>query len=67
MNSGKVHFLSLPNLATDEVETLDDPWNVKVDPAVLNLSTTAYKRRWRDPTTRHWLLLLVEGLSLIHI
>lgn len=61
MNSGKVHFLSLPNLATDEVETLDDPWNVKVDPAVLALSTTAYKRRWRDPTTRHWLLLLVEG------
>lgn len=61
MNTGKVHFLSLPNLATDEVETLDDPWNVKVEPAVLNLSTSDYKRRWRDPLTRHWLLLLVEG------
>lgn len=61
MNSGKVHFLSLPNLATDEVEILNDPWNVEVDPKVLAMSTAEYKRRWRDPTTRHWLLLLVEG------
>ena len=61
MNAGKVHFFSLPNLATDEVELLDAPWNVKVDEKVLNLSTTEYKKRWRDPTTRHWLLLLVEG------
>ena len=61
MNAGKVHFFSLPNLATDEVEVLDAPWNVKVDESVLNLSTTDYKRRWRDPTTHHWLLLLVEG------
>lgn len=61
MNTGKVHFFSLPNLATDEVEIVDAPWNVRVDPAVLRLSSTDYKRRWRDPTTRHWLLLLVEG------
>lgn len=61
MNAGKVHFFSLPNLATDEVEIVDAPWNIKVDPKVLALSTADYKRRWRDPATRHWLLLLVEG------
>lgn len=61
MNAGKVHFFSLPNLATDEVEILNDPWNVKVDDAVLALPTREYKRRWRDASTKHWLLLLVEG------
>lgn len=61
MNVGKVHFLSLPNLATDEVEVLDDPWNIEVPEEVRNLSTADYKRRWRDPTVHHWLLLLVEG------
>ena len=61
MNASKVHFLSLPNLATDEVEILNDPWNVRVAPEVLSLGTNEYKRRWRDATTRHWLLLLVEG------
>jgi len=61
MNASKVHFLSLPNLATDEVEILNDPWNVRVAPEVLALGTNEYKRRWRDATTKHWLLLLVEG------
>ena len=61
MTPGKIHFLSLPNLATDEVEVLDDPWNIEVPEEVRNLSTADYKRRWRDPTVHHWLLLLVEG------
>lgn len=61
MNAGKVHFFALPNLATDEVEVVDAPWNIQVDPKVLGLSTTDYKKRWRDANTRHWLLLLVEG------
>lgn len=61
MNTGKVHFFSLPNLVTDEVEVINDPWNIKVSDDILNLSTADYKRRWRDPNTKHWLLLLVEG------
>lgn len=61
MNAGKVHFFSLPNLATDEVEVVDRPWDIKVPEDVKRLSTTDYKRRWRDPATHHWLLLLVEG------
>lgn len=61
MKTSKVHFFSLPNLATDEVEILNDPWNVKVAPEVLALPTREYKRRWRDASTKHWLLLLVEG------
>ena len=61
MNSGRVHFLSLPNLATDQVEAIDAPWDIEVPEDVKALSTTDYKRRWRDPTVHHWLLLLVEG------
>lgn len=54
-------FFSLPNLDTDRVEVISDPWNIQVDPQVLALSKDEYKLRWRNPSTRHWLLSLAEG------
>lgn len=54
-------FFYLPNLATDEVSVLENPWDVKVDPAVLDLPKEAYKKRWFNPATKHYLLLLTEG------
>ncbi len=56
-----IKFFSLPNLDTDRVEVILDPWNIKVDSAILDLPKEEYKQRWRNPTTKHWLLSLAEG------
>ena len=57
----EIKFYCLPNLATDAVSVLEDPWNVRVDQAVLDLPKEEYKKRWMNPETRHWLLLMAEG------
>ena len=54
-------FFSLPNLATDKVEPLDSPWDVKVPPEIMNLPKTDYKKRWTSPNSKHWLLLMSSG------
>lgn len=59
MNETK--FFCLPNLTTNEVTVLEDPWNVKVPEEVLALPKDKYKARWRNPETKHWLLLMAEG------
>lgn len=57
----EVKFYCLPNLATDSVTVLDEPWNVKVEQAVLDLPKDEYKKRWLNPATKHYLLLMTEG------
>lgn len=59
MNTPK--FFCLPNLATDNVFVLTDPWNFKVDPEVLALPKDVYKARWRNPETKHCLFTMAEG------
>jgi hypothetical protein len=54
-------FLYLPNLATTDVTEIEKPWDVVLSDEVQALSTEDYKRRWRNPDTKHWLLLLAEG------
>ena len=54
-------FFRLPNLATDAVEVLEEPWNVKVPEEILALPKEQYKRRWFNPETRHWLISLAQG------
>lgn len=54
-------FFCLPNLTTDKVSIVEDPWNIKVDPEVLKLPKDDYKKRWFNPDTKHWLLLLAQG------
>lgn len=54
-------FFYLQNLASTSVTEITDPWNVRVPQEVLDLDTEAYKRRWRNPDTKHWLLLTAEG------
>lgn len=56
-------FFYLQNLASTNVTEITDPWTVKVPQEVLDLDTEAYKRRWRQPDTKHWLLLTTEGRS----
>lgn len=59
MNTPK--FFCLPNLATDNVFVLEDPWNFKVSPEVLALPKEAYKARWKNPATKHCLFTMAEG------
>ena len=54
-------FFCLPNLATDKVEVITDPWNFKVPESVLNLKKDDYKKRWFNPETKHCLYLLASG------
>lgn len=57
----EIKFFCRPNLATNEVTVLTDPWNVKVPQEVLDLKKEEYKKRWGNPETKHWLLLMAEG------
>lgn len=56
-------FFRLPNLATDEVSVLENPWDVQIPSEILDLPKDAYKKRWFNPGTNHYLLLLAEGLN----
>ena len=54
-------FFYLPNLVTTDVTEIEKPWEIQVPADVQALDTDAYKRRWRNPDTKHWLLLTAEG------
>lgn len=56
-----VKFFYLPNLVTTDVTEIEKPWEIQVPADVQALDTDAYKRRWRNPDTKHWLLLTAEG------
>ena len=57
----RAKFFCLPNLTTDAVTPIEEPWNVEVPQEILNLPKDEYKKRWFNPETRHWLLLLSQG------
>ena len=59
--SEEVKFFCRPNLAIDDVTVLEKPWEIKVDEAVTNLPKEAYRSRWTNPDTKHYLLLMAEG------
>ena len=59
--SEEVKFFCRPNLAIDDVTVLEKPWEIKVDEAVANLPKEAYRSRWTNPDTKHYLLLMAEG------
>lgn len=54
-------FFSRPNLCTEEVEVIADPSQIHVAQEVLDLPKEAYKARWSNPETRHYLLSLAQG------
>lgn len=54
-------FFYLQNLVSTDVTEIEKPWEVVVPPEVQALDTDEYKRRWRNPDTKHWLLLTAEG------
>ena len=56
-----IKFFSLPNLATDRVEVIEKPWEIRIPQEILDLPKDQYKRRWLNPETKHHLLMLSQG------
>jgi len=56
-------FFCLPNLATDAVTVVEEPWKIEVPQDILDLPKEQYKKRWFNPETKHHLLLLSQGMN----
>lgn len=56
-----IRFFRQPNLATDRVTPIEDPWNFKVPQEVLDLPKDEYKAHYKNPESDHCLLYMAQG------
>lgn len=56
-------FFRQPNLATDRVYPIEEPWNFKVPENIRNLDKEQYKAFYKNPETDHCLLYMAEAAN----